>query len=86
MASSLEEAIQKCPSHEEIFVIGGADVFNQALRICDKLHTTLIHHQFEGDTYFSEVDPKEWQVVSREDFEADEKNPWSYSYIDYKRI
>ncbi len=86
MASSLEDAIQKCPANEDVFVIGGADVFNQAMRLCDKLHTTLIHHQFDGDTHFPELDPRVWQVTSRVDFHADEKNPWSYSYIDYKRI
>lgn len=85
MASSLEDAIQKCPANEDVFVIGGADVFNQAMRLCDKLHTTLIHHQFEGDTHFPELDPKVWQVTSRVDYQPDEKNPWSYSYIDYKR-
>lgn len=85
MASSLEDAIKKCPSDEEVFVIGGAEIFSQAMQICDKLHTTLIHHQFEGDTHFSELNPSDWEVISEERFEADEKNPWAYSYIDYKR-
>lgn len=86
MASSLEDAIHKCPTNEDVFVIGGADVFNQAIQSCDSLHTTLIHHQFEGDTHFQEINPSEWEMISREDFTADEKNPWAYSYIDYKRI
>ncbi|MFM7768686.1 MAG: dihydrofolate reductase, partial [Bacteroidota bacterium] len=41
---------------------------------------------FDGDTHFSELNPNEWEIISREDFEADEKNQWAYSYIDYKRI
>jgi dihydrofolate reductase len=86
MASSLEDALAKCPADANVFIIGGAEIFNQSLPLCDFLHTTLIHHQFEGDTHFSELNPSEWEIVSREDFEADEKNQWAYSYIDYKRI
>jgi dihydrofolate reductase len=85
MAHSVEDALAKCPSDAKVFIIGGAEIFNQSLPLCDFLHTTLIHHAFEGDTHFPAVEAETWEEVAREDHHADDKNAWDYSYIDYRR-
>ncbi len=79
--NSLEEAIALCPVNMEIFVIGGAIIFQQALPLANKIYLTLIHHDFDGDVFLFDINPANWQETSREDFAADEKNQWSYSFL-----
>jgi dihydrofolate reductase len=70
---------------EEIFVIGGAQIFKEAFRIVDRLYITLIADVFEGDTFFPEFDKSEWEIVSKEKGVKDEKNPYDYDYLVYER-
>ncbi len=66
---------------EEFFLIGGAELFNQLLPHVKRLYLTLVHHTFEGDAFFPEIDFKEWNEISRVDYPADEKNAYSYSFL-----
>jgi dihydrofolate reductase len=84
VAPSLEEAL-KLASEEEVFIIGGAEIYRQALTIADRIYLTRIHHDFEGDTFFPEIDSQLWQETEREDFLPDEKNKFAYSFITYHR-
>lgn len=83
---SIEEALTLVKNHEEVFIIGGAELFNQTLMRVQRLYLTLIHQHFEGDTFFPELDKKEWREVAREDHEADEKNKWAYSFLVLERV
>jgi dihydrofolate reductase len=86
MAYSIEDAIAKCDPEQENFVIGGASIYRQFLHYANKLYITWIHHEFEADTFFPHVGEKDWTVISKEDFnDTDEKNPFPYSYVIYKR-
>ena len=85
MANSLQDALQKCQGQEEVFIIGGAQIFNESLPLASHLYTTLIHHAFEGDTHFPEINSVEWDLESDEPHPADEKNSWSYSFINYRK-
>ena len=86
MAYSIEEAISKMDPVNENFIIGGASIYRQFLPHANKLYITWVHESFEADTFFPDVDEKEWKVVSKEDFlEPVEKNPLSYSYVIYRR-
>ena len=78
---SLEEAIELCRGDDEIFVIGGADIYQQTSPVADKIYLTIIHQDFEGDTSLFDLDPSVWQETSREDFEVDEKNKFRYSFL-----
>ncbi len=82
---SIEQAIHDLKDENEIFIIGGAQIFRHALHLATKLYITQIHHKFEADTWFPEINIKEWDQESREDVEPDEKNEWSYSFINYSR-
>ena len=74
-------AIQEAQKiNPDVFVIGGADILQQALPYIDTMFLTLIHENFVGDTFYPEIDTAQWHEVSRQDFEADEKNKYPYSF------
>ena len=89
---SIDEAVQvsSLPSPEgngeEVFVIGGGMVYRQMMPLADKLYITHIHHSWEdADTFFPEIKAEEWKQVSAERHEADEKNPYAYTFAEYVR-
>jgi len=83
--SSLSEAIDNEKDNEEIFIIGGGEVYRQALPLATKLYLTKIHAEFEdADTFFPEINYSEWEEVSREEYKADERNPYDYTFLLYK--
>jgi len=82
---SLDEALQIVENDQEVFVIGGGSIYSEALSRANKIYLTLVHKDFEGDTYFPQLDYKDWESLSREDHLPDEKNPFPYSFIDLKR-
>ena len=86
IAHSLESALALCRQDEEVFISGGTAVYEASLPYADRIYLTVIHHDFEGDTPLFKFDRAAWQEVSREDFEADEKNPYGYSYLLYEKM
>jgi len=82
---SLKEALSHASNMEEIFIIGGAEIFNQAMALCDTIFLTRIHHQFEADTYFPEIDLTIWEEIKKEYHPKDEKHPFAFSFIHLKR-
>jgi dihydrofolate reductase len=87
VVNSIEEAINTCAEkgEEEIFIIGGAEIFKQALNNANRLYLTRIRHSFDGDTWLPEFNPSDWKEVNREDHQPDEKNVYSYSFLTYQR-
>ncbi len=89
---SLEAAIDKAEAlslingNDEALVIGGSQLYQQALSKADRLYLTQVHHQVCGDAYFPEVLASEWQQVGRHDFEADDRNPYNYSFLVLDRL
>ncbi|MDD2997093.1 MAG: dihydrofolate reductase [Paludibacter sp.] len=84
-ADSLEDALYLCEKEDKVFIVGGAAVYRQSLEIADSLYITWVHHEFSADIYFPEVDFSKWEEVSRQDLPADDKNPYPYSFVHYKR-
>lgn len=70
---------------EEIFIIGGGEIFKQMLPYADKMYITWIDESFEGDVYFPEFDESEWEMVSKVKGEKNEENPYDYYFITYER-
>ena len=87
IANSLEDAIELAADEEEVFIIGGAQIYKYAIEnnLADKLDITIVHESFEADVFFPEIDAKIWKEVAREDFKADEKNKYDYSFVSYVR-
>lgn len=83
---SLEEALLHCPQDEEVFVIGGAAVYREALPMAGKLYLTLVEDTPErADAYFPEVDMTEWKETNRDARPSDDRHPCPYAFADYER-
>lgn len=87
VVNSLDDAISLCEkdNQKKIFVIGGGQIYKQALPITDTLYITEIHHKFDGDTFFPTIDKNEWEEVSREYHNTDERHKYSFDFVIYKR-
>ncbi|MCF8302501.1 MAG: dihydrofolate reductase [Bacteroidales bacterium] len=85
VAHSLEKALDKVKEHEKIFIIGGSDLYRQGMEIAGTLIVTRIFADLEGDTFFPEIAYEKWKEVEREDHQPDEKNPYRYAFITYRR-
>ena len=83
---SLEEAISLFPQDEEIFIIGGAQIYEQALPLVDRLYLTVVHRAYEGDTSFPSLDMSQWRELAREEFVRGEEFDAPFSFIDYERV
>lgn len=84
-AHSVEEALKSAGEAKEVMVIGGASVYAQFLPRTDRIYLTLIDADFEGDTYFPEINPQEWKETQRIENEPDEKNSYKYTFITLER-
>lgn len=82
---SLADALRDSGDDPEVFVIGGAEIYRQAIEHADRIYLTLVHADIRGDTFFPEFDMREWRETSRTRHEADEKNPHAYSFMTYDR-
>ena len=85
MTHSLEEAIAACASDEEVFIVGGAEIYAQALPLADTLYITEIQQAVEGDAHFPEFDKTEWLEVSREKHSQETPQPLEYHFATYHR-
>ena len=83
---SLEQAIDAVQGEEEVMIIGGSNIYSQALAFANRLYLTEIHSDFEADSWFPEFDQAQWQQCSREDHRADEKNLYDYSFVVLERL
>ena len=85
---SLEEALNLVPhKKEEIFIIGGAEIYKQAMPIADKLYITHIEAEDkDADAFFPEIIPIVWNEISREERKKDGKNSFNYTFSVYKKF
>ena len=87
LAHSVEEAILKAKSltREDIYIVGGAEIYALSLPVADQILVTQLHDIFEGDAFFPEISPEMWDVTEKERGVTDEQNAYQYSYITYSR-
>lgn len=84
---SLQAALDACRADEEVYVIGGASVYAAALPVADRLCLTLVDDTPAcADAFFPEFRASEWQVISEEHHEPDERHVQAYTFVDYQRI
>jgi dihydrofolate reductase len=86
--SSLEEAIEaaeKIETKDKIWIIGGGEIYKQAMNLADELYMTEVLIKVKGDTVFPKVDNKYWEIESRYNHVPDEKNNHFYSFIRYEK-
>ena len=82
---SLEEAVALFPADEEVFVIGGAQIYAAALPLARKFYLTRVFRAYEGDTRFPAWDEREWRLVSSESFSGGKDYPWPFAFELYER-
>ena len=85
-AASLPAALARAQELDaEICVIGGGEIYREALPLADMIHLTEVHHHFEGDAYFPTLDPTKWHEEARERHEADERHAYAFSFVTLRR-
>ncbi|MBP7210756.1 MAG: dihydrofolate reductase [Paludibacteraceae bacterium] len=85
VVDSLDSAFALCSSDEDVFVIGGASIYSQALAHANRLELTIIDGRFESDVFFPNIDTQIWRLEKEEKNPADEKHKYSYSFVTYLR-
>jgi dihydrofolate reductase len=85
IAHSLEQAIAACAGDNEIFIVGGAELYAQALPLVDTLYITEIQQDISGDAHFPEFDKKNWKTISREIRSQEIPQPLEYHFVSYHR-
>lgn len=85
VAHSLEEAIAACAGDKEVFVVGGAELYRQAMPLMDALYITEIQQDVDGDAHFPEFDKSAWQESSREMRSQETPQPLEYHFVTYRR-
>ena len=87
VVNSIEKAIEVAREDAQVFIIGGAQIYQQAMAsgLVDQLDITQVHQEFEADVFFPEIDFNVWEETAREDCKADEKNKHDYSFVTYKK-
>ncbi|MDR0988555.1 MAG: dihydrofolate reductase [Prevotellaceae bacterium] len=82
--SSLDAALASCDSDEQVYIIGGESVYEQAMELADYIELTEIDAEApEADAWFPIIDLMEWSEESREDHPADDRHPYAYSFVTY---
>jgi len=85
VVNSVAAALKLCAGEQEVFIIGGAEIYKLALPLTNRIYLTIVHRSFEADAFFPPISMQEWMETEREDFEADEKNNIPYSFITLNR-
>jgi dihydrofolate reductase len=85
VVNSIEKAIEAIQNDEQPYIIGGGEIYKQALPYASIIELTRVHGNFEGDTYFPEIDLNQWEEIKREHILKDENHACDFSFITYIR-
>lgn len=85
VVDSLEKAIALCPENEDSYIIGGGEIYNLGMPQADIIEITRVHHAFDADTFFPEINEENWLLVESEPNFKDEKHLYDYTYETYIR-
>lgn len=85
VVNSLEEAYAACGDAPKCFVMGGGQIYREAMADADVLYVTEVHAAFEADTFFPEIDPQVWEACERSGAVTDEKSGYEYEFVTYRR-
>lgn len=86
VVSSIEQAIAKLHKEEQVYIIGGGEIYKQSMQFVDVIYRTLVHTVIDGDVYFEEIDKTKYKLVWEEKHLADEKNKYDYTFQKFERI
>lgn len=85
VVQDLENAIAVCPTEQDLYIIGGGEIYTQSIHFADQLDITRVHHSFDADVYFPEIDPEIWELTSETFNPKDEKHLFDYTFQTFVR-
>lgn len=85
VVSSLEAALELCSESEKVSIVGGGEIYKQALSIADVIELTLVDDSPEADTFFPELSNSDWELVKSESHSTDEKHAVSFTFLTYQK-
>ncbi|MCG2609948.1 dihydrofolate reductase [Flavobacterium sp. SM15] len=85
LVNSLEKAIEVCPKNEDVFIIGGGEIYRQSMEIAEMIELTRVHTSPEADVFFPEIDTEKWNLVFEEYHPKDEKHAFDFTFLTYKK-
>ncbi|MBC3542095.1 dihydrofolate reductase [Rufibacter sediminis] len=86
VTSSLEEALQQALTLDEtVLVVGGGEIYQQALPLAEVVYLTLVHESFEGDVFFPELEADAWEVAEQEEHLEDERHAYPFTFFTFRR-
>lgn len=85
VVNSLDDALDAARNDKQPFVIGGGEIYKQAMPLADKIELTRVHASFDADTFFPKVDETIWKEVSNTRHNKDEKHEYAFSFLTYVR-
>lgn len=85
--NSIKDTLQQPTvlNSDEIFIIGGAHIYQLWMPYLERIYLTLVHHEFAGDAFFPELNPHDWQEITRESHQPDENNAYAYDFIQLEK-
>lgn len=86
VAGSIHEALAMCEGEPEVSIIGGGQVYEQAMNRTDRIYLTRIHLTVDGDTFLPELPENEWQEVERREFEKGERDDAAFTLVVLDRV
>jgi dihydrofolate reductase len=86
VVNSLKEALSLSKDEAEVFIIGGAEIYQQAVAVSHRIYLTRVHQEFEADAFFPELDDESWEEVEKVDHLPDEKNKFAYTFSTLERV
>lgn len=85
LADSLKTALRIAKTDPKPYILGGGMIYKEAMKYADRLDLTIVHHEFEADVFFPEIDPEKWREVSRKFHPKDDKHQYDFSFVIYER-
>lgn len=85
VVGSLQEALELFVNEQEVFIIGGGEIYTQAMQVADRLYITDVDANYPGDTYFPQWDKSKWTLISSEHYEKGERFDKPFTFNDYER-
>lgn len=82
---NIEDALKAAKNDSQPFIIGGGEIYKQAMPYAEKIELTRVHGSFDGDTYFPKIDMSEWKETQKKTHPKDERHAYSFSFITYQR-
>lgn len=85
VVDSIQKALEISPKNEDIFIIGGGEIYNLSMPLADKIDLTKVHATFDADTFFPEIDPQQWRLESEEFHPEDDRHQYDFTFQTYIR-